>query len=54
MKKKLLSLVPEALMTCGAAAVSVGGGMIYSPAGFVIAGGFLLVAGVLCARVVGK
>lgn len=54
MKKTLLALIPEALMTGGSAAVSMGAGLIYQPAGFIIAGGFLLVAGVLCARVAGK
>lgn len=54
MKKILLSVVPDVMMAAGAAGVSVGVGMIYQPAGAIVAGAFLLVAGVLCARVAGQ
>jgi uncharacterized protein YjeT (DUF2065 family) len=46
------SWLPDALMTAGAVAVSVGAGMVYRPAGWIVAGIFSLVAGVILAKVV--
>ena len=54
MKKMLEAVAPDALLVAGAAGVSIGAGQIYLPAGFIVAGLLLLVAGVLCARAAGK
>ena len=51
MKKLLPDVMPDVLMICGAAALSYGASLVYLPAGFVVAGLLLLVAGVLTARV---
>lgn len=50
MKKQILSLLPDALMISGAAALSYGAGLVYLPAGFISAGVLLLTAGILSAR----
>jgi hypothetical protein len=50
MLKKLNSLVPDLLLCGGATAVSVGAWMIYAPAGWVVAGLLLMVAGWIMAR----
>ncbi len=54
MKQKLSVFVaawlPDALMVAGAAAVAVGAGMVYVPAGWIVGGCFAIVAGVLVAR----
>lgn len=42
--------LPDALMAAGAAAVSVGAGMVYQPAGWIVAGWFSLAAGVVLSR----
>ncbi len=47
---RLKSAQPDALMVAGACAVSYGIWMIYPPAGFVVGGVFLLVAGWLLAK----
>jgi hypothetical protein len=52
--KSILSLLPDVLMCAGGAAVSCGIAMINLAAGVIAAGGFLLAAGVLAARTVGK
>jgi hypothetical protein len=51
-KQKLLaacawagSVLPDALMVAGAGAVSHGAGIVYQPAGWIVAGVFALVAG---------
>lgn len=41
---------PDALMVVGAVGVSWGAASIYPPAGFIVAGLFCLVAGVLLSR----
>lgn len=41
---------PDALMAAGAVAVSYGASLVYQPAGFIVGGLFLLVAGWLTAR----
>ena len=43
-------LLPDVLMIGGAAAVSVGAGMVYSPAGWIVGGLFALAAGWIGAR----
>lgn len=48
--KAVTGWFPDALMVAGAAAVSCGAGMVYQPAGCVVAGLFLLAAGWLLAR----
>jgi len=45
-----LSWLPDLLMLAGACSVSVGAGMIYAPAGYVVGGLLSLVAGVVLAR----
>lgn len=54
MKHKLLEFAaeyrPDALMVAGAGGVSYGAGLVYFPAGFIVAGLFALVAGVVLAR----
>lgn len=54
MKKLFASLLPDALMTAGAGAISFGAWLIYKPAGFMVAGALLLAAGVLVSNVTGK
>lgn len=51
MKKLLPDALPDVLMICGAATLSYGASLVYLPAGFVVAGLLLLIAGVLTARV---
>lgn len=41
---------PDALMVAGAAAMSYGAGLVYLPAGWMLAGVFTIAAGVLGAR----
>lgn len=48
--KKLNAILPDALMTIGAAALSYGAWLVYVPAGFGVGGLLLLVAGILLAR----
>lgn len=43
-------LIPDALMLGGAGAVSYGAGLVYQPAGWIAAGVFALVGGVVLAR----
>jgi hypothetical protein len=50
--KKLMSLLPDALMIGGAAALSYGAWLVYPAAGFVVAGALSVAAGVLTARAV--
>jgi hypothetical protein len=50
-KKLINSLLPDVLMLGGAAALSYGAWLIYAPAGYLVGGCLLLVAGVLAARV---
>ena len=54
MKKVLLSFAPDVLMVAGAAAASAGVGIIFLPAGLIVAGLFLIAAGVLSARGTGE
>ena len=49
--KQITSILPDALMIGGAAALSYGAGLVYAPAGFIVAGLLLMAAGVLTARV---
>jgi len=41
---------PDVALVSGAASVSVGAGLIYAPAGFIVAGLLLLVAGYVGSR----
>lgn len=50
MKKLIQSMLPDALMTAGAAAVSYGAWLVYEPAGFIVGGALLVVAGVMAAK----
>lgn len=45
------SSLPDVLMVAGAGAISVGAGMVYLPAGWIVAGLFALAAGVLTSGV---
>jgi hypothetical protein len=53
-KKIITSMLPDALMVSGSAGISYGAWMVYPPAGFLVAGALLLVAGILAARVAVK
>lgn len=44
------SWLPDVLMLAGAGAVSVGAGMVYPPAGWIVGGLFALIAGYMLAR----
>lgn len=44
------SSLPDVLMVAGAGAISVGAGMVYLPAGWIVAGLFTMAAGYLSAR----
>lgn len=44
------SWLPDALMVAGAAGISYGAGLMYLPAGWIVAGGFTLASGWLSAR----
>lgn len=48
--KKLITMVPDALIVSGAGALSYGAGMLHSAAGFVVGGILLMVGGVCAAR----
>ena len=45
--KHLSSTLPDVLLVAGTAAVSYGAWQVYPPAGYIVAGLFALVAGVL-------
>lgn len=47
----LRSSIPDLLMAAGAAAIAYGAWLVFAPAGYVVGGAFLVVAGVLVARV---
>lgn len=44
------SLVPDALMLAGVAAISYGAAQVYAPVGWIVAGGFAFAFGLLAAR----
>lgn len=44
------SIVPDTVMALGALMISVGVGSIYAPAGLIVAGGFMLLAGIAAAK----
>lgn len=48
--KQIKDMIPDALMIVGASALAYGAGLAYVPAGFVVGGLLLLVAGVVLAR----
>jgi hypothetical protein len=52
--KQIISLLPDALMICGAATASYGAWLIYEPAGYIALGIALIACGVLIARGEGK
>lgn len=43
-------LLPDTLMLAGAGGIAHGAWLVYVPAGYIVAGTFLLAAGVLAAR----
>jgi hypothetical protein len=47
--KTLIKMVPDALIVCGAGALSYGAGLLHPAAGFIVAGGLLITGGVLFA-----
>jgi hypothetical protein len=47
---QLASLLPDALLVAGAAAVAWGAHQVYAPAGYVVGGLFLLAGGVVLSR----
>jgi hypothetical protein len=44
---KLLPLVRDVLVLAGAGFITAGAALIYSPAGFIVGGGFLLAVGLI-------
>jgi hypothetical protein len=48
--KKLITMIPDALILSGAGALSYGAGLLHPAAGFIMAGILLLVGGVSAAR----
>jgi hypothetical protein len=48
--KKLIKMVPDALIVSGAGALSYGAGLLHPAAGFIAAGALLLVGGICAAR----
>lgn len=48
--KRLNDWLPDALMLAGAGGIAYGAGMVYTPAGFIVAGAFALAAGWLLSR----
>lgn len=50
MRQYLIKLLPDALLIAGAAAVSYGAWLAWAPAGFIVGGALLLVAGLNLAR----
>lgn len=47
--EKIIKLVPDALILCGAGALSYGAGLLHPAAGFVTAGVLMLVGGIVAA-----
>jgi hypothetical protein len=48
--KKLITMVPDALIVSGAGALSYGSGLLHPAAGFIVAGLLLLAGGVFAAQ----
>jgi hypothetical protein len=48
--KKLVTVIPDALIVSGAGALSYGAGLLHIAAGFIVAGSLMLVGGVCVAR----
>lgn len=48
--KKLITMVPDALIVSGAGALSYGAGLLHAAAGFITVGVLMLAGGVLAAR----
>jgi hypothetical protein len=48
--KKLIKMVPDALIVSGAGALSYGAGLLHPAAGLIVAGLLLIVGGVCAAR----
>lgn len=48
--KKLITMVPDALVVSGAGALSYGAGLLHPAAGFIVAGILMLAGGVCAAR----
>jgi hypothetical protein len=48
--KKLIVVIPDALMVCGAGTLSCGAGLLHPAAGFIVAGMLMLAGGVCAAR----
>ena len=46
---KIIKLVPDALILCGAGALSYGAGLLHPAAGFATAGVLMLVGGIVAA-----
>lgn len=44
------SWLPDVLMVCGALSISIGSGMVYPPAGWIVGGVLAIYAGLMLAR----
>lgn len=49
--KKLKAAIPDLLLIAGAAAVSYGAWLAWQPAGYIVGGALILIAGLQLARV---
>lgn len=52
--KKLIKMVPDALIVGGAGALSYGAGLLHVAAGFIVAGLLMIAGGIQVARKVGE
>jgi hypothetical protein len=48
--KKLITMVPDALIVSGAGALSYGAGLLHVAVGFIVAGALMVAGGVIVAR----
>lgn len=48
--KKLVTVIPDALIVSGAGALSYGAGLLHVAAGFIVAGALMLAGGICVAR----
>jgi hypothetical protein len=52
--KKLIKMVPDALIVCGAGALSYGAGLLHPAAGFITGGAVCIALGIIAARKAGE
>lgn len=52
--EKLIKMVPDALIVCGAGALSYGAGLVHPAAGFIVAGVLMIAGGMQIAKKVAE